>query len=105
MNKQEALKIEQWLSESRAGGSLCSCGDFACHNAIHCKNCGTEFKKVTSTTRENLIRRKAVYKSRNYAIRWFVAIDLQLLKNVYGINASEESIQAWCLNHIFTQCD
>lgn len=84
--------IKDWLKETHAEGMLCGCGDFACHNPINCHNCGTEFKKVQSTTREGLIRRKARYRGRERAIRWFVALDWQYLKEKYGVKTSPEVI-------------
>lgn len=93
MNKTELNALIEWLTKEHSGGMLCKCGDFACHNAIHCKSCGTEFKYVKSTTIENLIRRKSTYRGHKNAIRWFVAIHYRLLRDFHKINYSEEVIQ------------
>lgn len=72
---------------------LCRCGDFACHRAIHCKRCGGEFVQVKSTTRENIIRKKADYRGREAAVRWFVALDYRLIRDAYGVNETEEMMR------------
>lgn len=92
MSDLEAQSIHEWLTDKHAGGKFCKCGDAACHSAVRCHKCGTEFIRLDSTTRENLIRLKADYRGRENAVRWFVALDYTFIKEHHKVNQCQEMI-------------